>query len=121
MTDDAPSLGELLRRKRRSVGLNQQGLADRLAVNQSTVAKWERGDRPAPDKLAALAAFLDLPLSRVLALHHGAADAEPDHAVAPIVRSLGSKIAGLRHEVADLAAAIREATRAMTQRPTVDG
>lgn len=40
---DNLTLGEELRRKRKALGLNQQAVAERVGVNQSTIAKWENG------------------------------------------------------------------------------
>lgn len=68
------TIGELIRRKRRARSLNQADVGRRFDVNQSTIAKWERGTRPSTEHLAGIATFLDLPLSEVLALYHGGDD-----------------------------------------------
>ena len=37
------TFGEFLRKKRRTLGLNQTDLADKLGLNQGTISMWELG------------------------------------------------------------------------------
>jgi len=67
MPNDKPTLGEHLRRRRKSLGLNQQDVADRLGLNQSTIAKWENGILlPHRNHFSPLAEFLEKNPSDVL-------------------------------------------------------
>lgn len=68
------TIGELIRRKRKARSLNQADVAETFGVNQSTIAKWERGTRPGTEHLPRVASFLDLPLSEVRARYHGGDD-----------------------------------------------
>lgn len=42
-TDDMP-FGELVRKKRRLMGYNQEDFADWLGFNQGTISRWELGE-----------------------------------------------------------------------------
>jgi transcriptional regulator with XRE-family HTH domain len=54
-----PSMADRLRHSRRSLGLAQKRLAGLLGVDESTVARWERGSRhPRRDLRARLGAVL---------------------------------------------------------------
>lgn len=56
------SMGERIRRARKSLGLTQQEFADRLAVTQPTVHRWEKGFYdPDEDTLKRLARLTNLP------------------------------------------------------------
>ena len=77
------TIGELIRRTRRNhttevdgraIHMNQELAARELHVNQSTVAKWESGQRPAPEKLPLIARFVGMPLPQLLQLYHGTRD-----------------------------------------------
>jgi transcriptional regulator with XRE-family HTH domain len=59
-------LGELIRRRRRELGLVQEQLAARVGISQVAVSEWERGV-VVPSKLAELAEALDVPLDRLTA------------------------------------------------------
>ena len=60
------ALPESLRRRRERLGISQRDLADRLGVDQSSVAKWETGDRkPSGPLLIELMDLLGLGLSDV--------------------------------------------------------
>ena len=53
------SFGERLLACRRSMGLSQKELADRMGIDPSTLGKWERGGRPPSKKvMARVRAFL---------------------------------------------------------------
>ena len=41
----APALAELIRSRRSQLGLTQAFVAEQIGVDQSTLARWERGDR----------------------------------------------------------------------------
>jgi transcriptional regulator with XRE-family HTH domain len=69
--DEGISLGELLRRTRRARGQSQQDVADLFGVNQSTVAKWERGDPPAVERIGGIAEYLERPKAEVMAMVYG--------------------------------------------------
>src|SRR4030095_9031154 len=47
----SPVTADELRRKRGSLGLTPQGLADHVGVAANTVARWERGERKMPSLL----------------------------------------------------------------------
>ena len=61
------SLGELIRRARMQLGVEQSDLARRLGVGQQTVSRWERDlSRPRLAVLAQLARALNLSESQLL-------------------------------------------------------
>lgn len=68
--EHAKKLGAHLRVAREAKGLSVRGLEARTGVDDGTIVRIEQGRfaAPAPDKLAALAAGLDLPLADVFAL-----------------------------------------------------
>ena len=74
------TFSEVLLQKRKSLGLSQEALADRLGVSRQAVSKWETGEA-APDlnKLIALSAALDLSLDTLCGLREElpAADSSP--------------------------------------------
>lgn len=99
-------IGELVRRQRKALDLNQQDLGEMFGINQSSVAKWERGAKPAASHLPKIAKFLDLPLEAVLAIYHEAPEASFTEAVEEIrltVASLDRRMAELTHRVIALA------------------
>ena len=56
----ANTLGERLVRQRISLGLSQKEATERIGVDPSTLAKWERGERePAGGFLERVKRFLD--------------------------------------------------------------
>ena len=60
-------LNENIKALRKSKGLSQQDLADRLNVVRQTVSKWEQGlSVPASDLLIALSEALETPVSTLL-------------------------------------------------------
>ncbi len=79
----------LLRRARRRTGLSQRGLAARLGVSQSTVARWETGET-SPD-LATVQRLAELAGLRLVALDD--ADAE----IAPMRADAARDRAGRRY------------------------
>lgn len=96
------SLGDLLRRRRLEHDHTQTHVAEILGVNQSTVAKYERGDGIGPERLARIADYLDMEFSEVLSIYHGFADGagrsvEPEEA-------LESQVEELTRVVRDLSA-----------------
>lgn len=95
------TIGELIRRRRRMLRLNQTTTAQTIGVNQSTVTKWERGERPRDDNLPAIARFLDLPIAEVLSVVHGTT-ADDEAEVTSELRELRREIKLLRGEVARL-------------------
>jgi transcriptional regulator with XRE-family HTH domain len=57
---EAQGRGERLVRQRTTLGLSQKASAQRLGVDPSTLAKWERGERePTGALLSRLTRFLD--------------------------------------------------------------
>ena len=50
--------GTQLKRRRRQLGLTQRQLADRLGVTETTVARWERGERRISEPVSRLLALL---------------------------------------------------------------
>jgi transcriptional regulator with XRE-family HTH domain len=71
----AKQLGDLLRTKRRQLGLSTRALSDLADVPDSTIVRIENGmfAAPAPDKLARIADALDIPLADVYAIAEYAA------------------------------------------------
>ncbi len=117
-------IGELIRRKRRDNRMNQVDAAAILGINQSTVAKWERGDRIAADRLPSLARFLGMPLAELLPLYHaGAVDdgfteaIEEIHLILTAVEDLPRDLAALRADVAGLRTDISRLERALRLEP----
>lgn len=74
---DGVTLGEVIRRRRRRLGLNQTQVGVVFGVDQSTVARWERGDRISPERLEKVAQWLELPMELVMRLNF-LADRERD-------------------------------------------
>lgn len=64
---EALTAGEMLRRRRRELRDTQDAAARRLGVNQSTVSKWERGERISWDHVADVAEYLGVPPLLVVA------------------------------------------------------
>lgn len=65
------TLGALLRRRRLELKHRQVHVGQVLGVGQSTVAKYERGDRIGADRLAAVADYLGMDFTEVLSIYHG--------------------------------------------------
>lgn len=63
----ALTAGEMLRRRRRELHDTQAAAAQRLGVNQSTVSKWERGERIGWDRIADVAEYLGIAAVLVVA------------------------------------------------------
>src|SRR3989449_11545206 len=72
-------LGGAVRRRRQERGLSLRDVADRTGVSASTLSRIENGTgKPDADNIARLAAWLDMPIERVM--HPGsrsAADPKP--------------------------------------------
>ena len=63
-------LGSAIRRRREQQGMSLRDLADETGVSASTLSRIENGTgKPDADNIARLAAWLDMPIERVL--HHG--------------------------------------------------
>jgi transcriptional regulator with XRE-family HTH domain len=63
-------LGSAIRRRREEQGMSLRDLADETGVSASTLSRIENGTgKPDADNIARLAAWLDMPIERVL--HHG--------------------------------------------------
>lgn len=65
-SSDEPTIGERLRRYRRRNALTQAESADWLDVDQSTVAKWERGDRMDLRHVKAIAEWIGEPVAELV-------------------------------------------------------
>lgn len=65
----APALGELIRRRRRALGLTQTQLARLFSVDQSRVSRWETGERVDAKKLIMLADWLDISVDDAVRLN----------------------------------------------------
>jgi transcriptional regulator with XRE-family HTH domain len=64
-------LGSAIRRRREQHGLSLRDVADETGVSASTLSRIENGTgKPDADNIARLAAWLDMPIERVM--HHGA-------------------------------------------------
>lgn len=72
-------LGDAIRRRREQKGLSLRDVADETGVSASTLSRIENGTgKPDADNIARLAAWLDMPIERVM--HHGhraASDPKP--------------------------------------------
>jgi transcriptional regulator with XRE-family HTH domain len=72
-------LGSAIRRRREEQGMSLRDLADETGVSASTLSRIENGTgKPDADNIARLAAWLDMPIERVM--HHGhraASDPKP--------------------------------------------
>lgn len=68
--EQAKELGQFLRTSRQAKGLSIRGLEAIAGVDDGTIVRIEQGAfaSPAPEKLAALAAALEVPLADVFAL-----------------------------------------------------
>jgi len=63
-------LGSAIRRRREEQGMSLRDLADETGVSASTLSRIENGTgKPDADNIARLAAWLDMPIERVM--HHG--------------------------------------------------
>ena len=63
-------LGSAIRRRREQQGMSLRDLADETGVSASTLSRIENGTgKPDADNIARLAAWLDMPIERVI--HHG--------------------------------------------------
>ncbi len=72
-------LGDSMRRRREQQGMSLRDVAEETGVSASTLSRIENGTgKPDADNIARLAAWLDMPIERVM--HHGprsAADPKP--------------------------------------------
>mgnify|MGYP000005729593 CR=1 FL=1 len=105
------TIGEMIRRTRRNRDMNQELAARELKVNQSTVAKWERGDRPRPEKLGAIAKFVGMPLPQLLQLYHGTKD--PGYAAS--LDEINGRLSHLQEQVASIPALVARIERLEAQ------
>jgi len=66
----ARALGAILKKKREETGISMRKLAAIVGFNNASILRLERGElaAPAPDKLARLAAALEIPLADIYAL-----------------------------------------------------
>ncbi len=76
---NTPELGDAVRRRREQQGMSLRDVADETGVSASTLSRIENGTgKPDADNIARLAAWLDMPIERLM--HHGprsAADPNP--------------------------------------------
>jgi transcriptional regulator with XRE-family HTH domain len=72
-------LGSAVRRRREEQGLSLRDVAEETGVSASTLSRIENGTgKPDADNIAHLAAWLDMPIERVMHGGHGsAADPKP--------------------------------------------
>ena len=72
-------LGDAMRRRREQQGMSLRDVAEETGVSASTLSRIENGTgKPDADNIARLAAWLDMPIERLM--HHGprsAADPKP--------------------------------------------
>lgn len=87
--------GRLLRQQRAARNLRQYQLADRMGVDQTTIAKWERGDGVPATRLAELSDALAWDFGGMLALYHGV-DSTDEVPPRPAVDTVMSHIDALR-------------------------
>src|SRR5689334_24762348 len=73
-------LGNAIRRRREQQGMSLRDLADETGVSASTLSRIENGTgKPDDDNIARLAAWLDMPIERMM--HHGHRSASDRKAV----------------------------------------
>jgi transcriptional regulator with XRE-family HTH domain len=71
-------LGSAVRRRREQQGLSLRDVADETGVSASTLSRIENGTgKPDADNIARLAAWLDMPIERVMHRARGSADPKP--------------------------------------------
>src|SRR2546425_13253114 len=71
-------LGEAVRRRREQQGMSLRDVADETGVSASTLSRIENGTgKPDADNIARLAAWLDMPIERVMHHDRAAAEAKP--------------------------------------------
>lgn len=64
---EAARIGALVRQARKKAGITQAALAERLGINHTTVAQWERGwSVPLLEKRLDLAQILGIPIDRIV-------------------------------------------------------
>src|ERR1043166_6860709 len=73
-------LGRAIRRRREELGLSLRDVAAKTSVSASTLSRIENGTgKPDADNIARLAAWLDMPIERVM--HHGHRGLDPNPVV----------------------------------------
>src|SRR5437016_4206195 len=73
-------LGDAMRRRREQQGMSLRDVAEETGVSASTLSRIENGTgKPDADNIARLAAWLDMPIERVM--HHGPRSAADPKAV----------------------------------------
>lgn len=71
-------LGTAVRRRREEQGLSLRDLAEETGVSASTLSRIENGTgKPDADNIARLAAWLEMPIERVMHHRSGAGDPKP--------------------------------------------
>ena len=71
-------LGNAIRRRREQQGLSLRDVADETGVSASTLSRIENGTgKPDADNIARLAAWLNMPIERVMHHDRAAAEAKP--------------------------------------------
>src|SRR5947209_9692129 len=71
-------LGNAVRRRRDQEGLSLRDVAEETGVSASTLSRIENGTgKPDADNIARLAAWLDMPIERVMHHDRAAAEAKP--------------------------------------------
>ena len=100
-------LNENIKAIRKSKGLSQQDLADKLNVVRQTISKWEQGlSVPDSDLLLALSEALETPVSTLL----GETVAEPE---AEDLRAIAEKLEVLNLQLAQRKELRRKALRGL--------
>src|SRR6266480_4247829 len=108
-------LGDAVRRRREQQGMSLRDVAEETGVSASTLSRIENGTgKPDADNIARLAAWLDMPIERVL--HHGprsASDPKPvvyyPHESTPEI--VEAHLRADKHLTADTAKALSELFR----------
>ncbi len=114
--------GERIRRERKSCGLTQTQLAMQVSVNQSTVAKWERGGMPERQNLDALAQALGIPVRELVELYFsvdgttsedGPSPVSPPKAKAGVLNDVEGVIGGVQTPLVRLSPTHYDALRSL--------
>jgi transcriptional regulator with XRE-family HTH domain len=93
-----PTLGDLLKRRRKELGHNQSSAGALMGVTGSTVSRWETGEAsPSNDQIDVLANYLAKPEAQVLtAIHRQLSGADSNERVLTMLGEVLTQMSELR-------------------------